>query len=162
MAHVGIHGRFSGKCRTRLWNRDMSAKITTPGPLLAFYSHFPLKTLPAVERHENHADVPTLWIQPPALSTSAWSVDCLAAQALLALLHKRVALRTDITLQGGVDGRLPTLQLPDGQLLPAHAIANWAGAPAEDDEVRAWMTLLRSTVRPALVRTCASYWSNRS
>ncbi|KZV92181.1 hypothetical protein EXIGLDRAFT_81593 [Exidia glandulosa HHB12029] len=129
----------------------MSAKISTPRRLAAFYSHFPLKTLPEVEGRRPSAATPTLWIQPAPSSPLSADVDCLAAQALLALLGKHVALRTDLTAQGAVDGRLPNLQLPDGQLLPAHAIANWAGAPAEVDEARAWVSLLRSSIRPALL-----------
>lgn len=127
----------------------MTSKISAPAPLVAFYAHFPLKTLPAVENHRSTTAEPTLWIQPSPSSTLSSDVDCLVAQALLALLGHRVALRTDITHEGSVDGHLPTLQLPDSQLLPAHAIPNWAGAPAEDDESQAWSALLRSAVRPA-------------
>ena len=132
----------------------MSSKLETPRLLQQFYAQFPLKTLPDVPLSSTHIAGPVLWIVPPRDANSPLSadVDCLAAQTLVALHGKRVALRTDISPEGGVNKKLPTLQDENDKLLGSASIANWVGAPLDQDEARAWLALLESSIRPALVR----------
>ncbi|KAH7104025.1 hypothetical protein BKA62DRAFT_35082 [Auriculariales sp. MPI-PUGE-AT-0066] len=134
-----------------------SVKITTPGLLQQFYAHFPLHTLPAVPPPPSTAphlskSGPTLWIAPPSTDPPlSAEVDSLAAQALVTFHGTRVALRTDILPTGGIDGKLPTVQLEDGQLLGAHSVENWLGEAQDADEAKAWLALLESAIRPALL-----------
>lgn len=105
---------------------------------------------------------------------------CLKWQAYLALRGlKDVSVLWSVAPSGGIDGRLPNLQVPmsgpgvdgDGELLAAHLIPTWVDGqvPGEErgsgndplegyrdeaarDESRAWVSLLEGTVHAALVR----------
>nr|GAT55506.1 predicted protein [Mycena chlorophos] len=77
----------------------------------------------------------------------------------------RLSIRSDIAPEGALDARLPNLQLPDGQLLPARLIPTWAEEMLDEpekslegykdqealDESRAWVSLLENDVHAALL-----------
>lgn len=124
---------------------------------------------------------PTLWIAPPRIANDLLSrdVECLKWQAYLALRGlKDVSVLWSVAPSGGIDGRLPNLQVPmsgpgvdgDGELLAAHLIPTWVDGqvPGEErgsgndplegyrdeaarDESRAWVSLLEGTVHAALL-----------
>ena len=148
---------------------------TVPSPFLKLFETFPLHTYPAIPPPSHlrcTPSVPTLWIHPPPEASDCLSADveCLKWQAYLALTHaaarqqQRIALRWDIPAEGALEGRLPNLHLPSGDLIPAHNIAAFEdGAlgeepenegyrgPQEKDESRAWVELLEGVVHAALV-----------
>ena len=124
----------------------MSSFIKVPSSIVAFNSHFPLKTNPSVlPIDKTKVTAPTLWIRPPR-PTSALSgdVECLKWQAYLALRGlKGIKMRWDIAPEGGLGGSLPNLHFPhserlnghvtvnpedleDGELLTAYSIPAWA------------------------------------
>jgi len=105
-------------------------------------------------------------------------VECLKWQAHIALRGlKGIAVRSDVSPEGAVGGRLPNLQLPskppgnmDGELLAAHTIPVWIdenmsaldeyeGYQSSEcrDESHAWVALLEGDVHAALVRSLAVY-----
>ncbi|KAL1660831.1 hypothetical protein GGF50DRAFT_105960 [Schizophyllum commune] len=148
---------------------------TLPSPFLKLFETFPLHTYPAIPPPSHlrcTPSVPTLWIHPPPEASDCLSADveCLKWQAYLALTHaaarqqQRIALRWDIPAEGALEGRLPNLHLPSGDLIPAHNIAAFEdGAlgeepenegyrgPQEKDESRAWVELLEGVVHAALI-----------
>lgn len=163
----------------------MSSIFTIPAPLKAFYAHFPLKTYdPIFSENDNTITRPTLWILPPRAPYAdveqlplSSDVECLKWQAFLALRGLTdIAVRWDVSPDGGIDGRLPNLHVPreetkddgGGELLAAHMIPGWVDARVEDgdmgplegyrdeatrDESHAWVSLLEGKVHAALVRT---------
>lgn len=169
----------------------MSSIFTIPAPLKAFYSHFPLKTWdPIYPEDANAIDRPTVWILPPRTSSSdlqplllSSDVECLKWQAFIALRGlSDVAVRWDVSPDGGIDGRLPNLHVPretspddgGGELLAAHMIPGWVDKIAGEvgplegykdkatkDESHAWVSLLEGKVHAALVKT-QSHWPKNS
>ena len=172
------------------------------------FSRFPLYTYPAILPPKSTSSAaaatrPTLWIHPPIPdiilpSTNLLSADvsCLKWQAFIALCANNItadgahpepvmAVRWDVDPEGGVDGVLPSLQLPpssDGDekasLLAAKDIPSWvrqarhradpAAAAGNDDlegyndpdardESRAWVSLLEGPVHAALVGLIHSF-----
>ncbi|KIJ69070.1 hypothetical protein HYDPIDRAFT_123123 [Hydnomerulius pinastri MD-312] len=159
----------------------MASALTLPAPLQKFFALFPLHTYPAVPVSVRFPLVkPTLWISPPrspiTLEQSTGSdllsadVECLKWQAYIALRGLTdIAVRWDISPEGGLDGRLPNLHAPatgddENQLLPAHNIPAWVdsrvAAPVDalegyrderaKDESHAWVSLLEGIVHAAL------------
>ncbi|KAF8891230.1 hypothetical protein BD779DRAFT_1468831 [Infundibulicybe gibba] len=162
--------------------------LTLPKPLQSLFSQFPLHTYPSIPPPSPTAappKTPTLLILPPRAPAGdtllSSDVECLKWQAYLALVattaghqtgprRTRIALRWDVHPDGAVDGRLPNLFLPQGELLPAHLIPAWVAerglappdASADEalegyanaaalDESRAWVALLEGCVHAALV-----------
>lgn len=143
-----------------------------PAPLLKFFALFPLHTFPPIENPYSHTVTqPTLWIHPPRdpkIGSLRSDVECLKWQAYLVLRGiTDFDLRWDVAAEAGADGRLPTLQLPENRLLPAHKLPGWADAiqnvTTNDDlegyidvetrdESCAWVVLLEGVVHSQLVR----------
>lgn len=151
-------------------------------PLLKFLNKFPLHTYPPITvAPRRPLQGPTLWIAPPR----AWSayqtanpdilstdVECLKWQTHLALRGlKNIALRWDISPDGGFDGRLPCLHVPavgdaSAELLAPRFIPRWVDGQTGSwndplngyrdrslkDESNAWISLLEGVVHTALVR----------
>lgn len=176
-----------------------SSTIPIPTIALSFFANFPLYTHPPIltESDRNHQNtnspsLATLWILPPKPdivlpSTNLLSedVECLKWQAYIALRFSHrtpaitntsesntnsVAVRWDVSEDGGVDGRLPALQTNERKLLAARAIPGWVdkilgqdssnsnplalegyNSEAARDESRAWVALLEGVVHTALV-----------
>ncbi|KIL00922.1 hypothetical protein PAXRUDRAFT_821124, partial [Paxillus rubicundulus Ve08.2h10] len=159
----------------------MASTLTLPAPVQRFFALFPLHTYPPVPVPVRFPLVkPTLWIAPPrssvhldpSLSSDLLSADveCLKWQAYIALRGlSDIAVRWDISPEGGLDGRLPNLHVPASgdsqtQLLPSHGIPAWVdgrvpgpvdaleGYKDEQarDESHAWVSLLEGTVHAAL------------
>ena len=150
----------------------MTSIFEIPRPLRTFFAYFPLRTYPSIPPpSKNAVSSPTLWIQPPRGSQEgnlSADVECLKWQAYLALRGlTNVAVRWDISTDGGIDGRLPNLHVPgkdDGQLLAAHNIPSWVDSvqgPDDalegfkdkfaKDESHSWIALLEGNVHAALV-----------
>jgi metaxin len=175
-----------------------SSIFSLPDPLRNFLSRFPLHTYPPISSpyHTSRVTQSTLWIHPPRSLLHIASkqaqhstedvlssdVECLKWQAYLALrnLSQRIAVRWDVSPDGGIDGRLPNLHVPidpdskgleagikddrEGDLLAAHLIPEWVDGKFGDvgplegyadetakDESRAWVALLEGNVHAALV-----------
>ncbi|KAG8904509.1 hypothetical protein FRB99_001642 [Tulasnella sp. 403] len=145
------------------------ALFAIPEPIRKVFARFPLHTHPPIcNPYTKKINRPTLWISPPhTFSQNKLSndVECLKWQAYLALRGLRdFDVRTDITPEAGVDGRLPSLQLPNGQLLGAQKIPTWADSLQQSqpdelegykdaqtrDESRAWFSLLEGDVHAEL------------
>ncbi|KAL0946763.1 hypothetical protein HGRIS_012938 [Hohenbuehelia grisea] len=158
-----------------------------PAPLRSFFVHFPLHTYdPILPKNKKQTTAPTLWIAPPRTGLDPDNTDllssdvkCLKWQAYLALRGVTgVQVRYDVAPDGGIDGRLPNLQVSlegrvaspeDGELLAAHLIPTWVdgwlerhgkkGADpleghldqAAKDESTAWVALLEGQIHAALV-----------
>jgi metaxin len=174
----------------------MASAISIPAPILSLFQKFPLHTYPPIltdsARRSNGASsssLATLLIHPPkpdivlpSTNLLSQDVESLKWQAYIALRlsHRRaaaetgvpadsvVSVRWDVAEEGGVDGRLPSLQTNDRKLLGARSIPEWAdkilGEDAADplegyvdenarDESRAWVSLLEGVVHAALVRS---------
>lgn len=134
-----------------------------------FYSHFPLYTYddtpsPSTSKPRH----PTLWIHPPTSASSYLSsdIECLKWQTYLVLREiPNIQLRWDIQPDGGVNGVLPSLHLPDSDLLGTDRIPSWADRVLGDnggelegytsaelrDESRAWVSLFEGVIHSALV-----------
>lgn len=141
--------------------------LALPAPLRRFFALFPLHTYPE-DRVSSRLTQPTLWILPPPPSSRlSGDVECLKVQAELALRGiKEISFRWDIHPDGGINGSLPCLLLPDGDLLGTKRILAWVDkvqqAPLDElegfqsseakDESHAWAALLEGIVRRALVR----------
>ncbi|KZO95884.1 hypothetical protein CALVIDRAFT_598931 [Calocera viscosa TUFC12733] len=141
---------------------------TTANPVLVpvqkFLARFPLYTYPAwpLPSTAPRTGLPTLWILPPNAGQAPLSsdVECLKWQAWLALRGVAVTLRWDVHPDGGVDGKLPTLHLPNNTLHAAHLIPSALSiaslphegyASAESElESKAFLALLESTLHKAL------------
>jgi len=154
----------------------MSSILTVPAPLQTLFAYFPLYTHPAISPPSRSASsTPTIWIRPPLSQTDLLSgdVECLKWQAYLALRGLTdVAVRWDVSPDGGIDGRLPNLHVPvvtgigAKTLLAPQDIPAWVDSvlgerndlegyqsQQEKDESLAWVALLEGNVRAALVRT---------
>src|SRR6266545_5959734 len=126
--------------------------FAVPSFIVAFNSHFPLKTNPSIiPLEKSKPTAPTLWIYPPRSTLHdppdtllSGDVECLKWQAYLALRGlKGIKVRWDISPEGSIDRSLPNLHLPiseslikneklrnsesadDGELLAAHSIPTW-------------------------------------
>lgn len=154
--------------------------------LAPFFRRFPLHTRPAVSRDSTVSTRPTLWIAPPTPdivvpSTNLLSADveCLKWQAYIALRDVRteLAVRWDIDPEGAVDGRLPTLFVPPGDVLGPRLIPGWVddvlGKAEQDafegyrdeaakDESRAWVAVLEGIVHVALVSLPSAFQNGRA
>lgn len=140
--------------------------MQVPAVVRRFYSYFPLysyeeETVKSAPAH------PTLWVAPPVTSPRlSGDIECLKWQTYLALRNvSAIRLRYDIRPDGGVGGVLPSLHLPNGDLLSAARIPGWAdtalNAPLDElegyaspklrDESRAWISLFESVVHSTLV-----------
>lgn len=143
------------------------ALMEVPAIVRRFYSFFPLRTYDdeAVKSSPAH---PTLWVAPSRSASSRLSgdIECLKWQTFLVLRGvPSVQLRYDIQPDGGVGGVLPSLHLPDGDLLSPARIPIWvdkiSNAPSDalegyaseklKDESRAWISLFEGVVHSALV-----------
>ncbi|KAI6028485.1 hypothetical protein F5J12DRAFT_889007 [Pisolithus orientalis] len=151
----------------------MASALTLPAPLKKAFSLFPLQTYPPVSFSVRFPLVkPTLWIAPPRKSSASLlstDVECLKWQAFIAIRGLvDIAVRWDISPEGALGGRLPTLHVPnagsEGHLLPAEDIPSWvdnqstSGVDTLDgykderakDESHAWVSLLEGVVHAAL------------
>lgn len=161
----------------------MASVFSLPEPLQRFLSKFPLHTYPPVPViSKRPLQKPTLWIAPPqttAIDQTSNSdilstdVECLKWQAYIALRGvTNIAVRWDISPEGGIDGRLPCLQTPafgdaSSELLAPRSIPGWVDGQVGGgndslngysdemlkDESHAWVSLLEGVVHAALVRT---------
>ncbi|KAG1756408.1 uncharacterized protein EDB91DRAFT_1241480 [Suillus paluster] len=158
----------------------MASTFSLPEPLQRFLSKFPLHTYPPIEvTAKNPLQRPTLWIAPPrttAIDQNTNSdilsadVECLKWQAYIALRGlTNVAVRWDISPEGGIDGRLPCLHTPafdaKDELLAPRGIPGWVDGRVHggndplngykdgslQDESHAWVSLLEGVVHAALV-----------
>lgn len=134
-----------------------------------FNSHFPLYTYDdAHSPNTSTPSYPTLWIHPPTSSSSHLSsdIECLKWQTYLILREiPNIQLRWDIRPDGGVNGVLPSLHTPNGDLLGTERIPGWAdqllgdnggelegyGSMELRDESRAWVSLFEGVIHSALV-----------
>ncbi|OAX42009.1 hypothetical protein K503DRAFT_711481 [Rhizopogon vinicolor AM-OR11-026] len=147
-------------------------------PFLKFLNKFPLYTYPAITVPQCHSQGPTLWIAPPRASDDqttnsgilSTDVECLKWQAYIALRGLTdIAVRWDISPEGGIDGRLPCLHVPaigdiSLELLAPRAISRWVDGRTGNwndqlngyrdsslkDESTAWVSLLEGVVHTAL------------
>ncbi|OJA18777.1 hypothetical protein AZE42_01631 [Rhizopogon vesiculosus] len=148
-------------------------------PFLKFLNKFPLYTYPAITVTQSHSQGPTLWIAPPRASADdqttnsgilSTDVECLKWQAYIALRGLTdIAVRWDISPEGGIDGRLPCLHVPaigdtSLELLAPRAISRWVDGrtggwndqlngyrdSSLKDESTAWVSLLEGVVHTAL------------
>jgi hypothetical protein len=120
----------------------MPSFFAVPSSVVAFNSHFPLKTNPPViPIGKTRVTAPTLWILPPQpTSLLSGDVECLKWQAYLALRGlKGIKVRWDISPEGSAGKSLPNLHVPhsegegsnqsegadDGALLAASSILAW-------------------------------------
>jgi len=148
--------------------------IPIPVAVHKFFAKFPLHSYPDVplppkQVSEDASPHSSLWIAPPKGTTSgsvlSSDVECLKWQAYIALRGvKDVRVRWDVTPDGSVDGRLPSLQTADRKVLGARMIPGWVDdeLQTEDgafegykdagskDESRAWVALLEGIVHTAL------------
>lgn len=166
--------------------------MEVPKPLQRFFALFPLKEYPAVSPHSypsaTEKQGATLWIVPGAPSASAQAnekgpssssllsrdPECLKWQAYIALRGlQSVRVRTDVDVQGALEGRLPNLHVKGKELLPAVRIPSWVDRElgedslkdelegyrdvASRDESRAWIGLLEGEVHAALVGPCVFF-----
>lgn len=155
----------------------MASVFSLPEPLQRFLSKFPLHTYPPIPvTSRRPLQKPTLWIAPPAVDPTSNSdilstdVECLKWQAYIALRGlTNIAVRWDISPEGGIDGRLPCLHTPafgdaGSELLAPRSIPGWVdgrvggrndplnGYSDETlkDESHAWVSLLEGVVHAAL------------
>lgn len=155
----------------------MASVFSLPEPLQRFLSKFPLHTYPPVPVISKcPLQKPTLWIAPPrttAIDQTSDSdilstdVECLKWQAYIALRGvNNIAVRWDISPEGGIDGRLPCLHTPDAssELLAPRSIPGWVDSQVGGgndslngysdemlkDESHAWVSLLEGVVHAAL------------
>ncbi|KAG1770385.1 hypothetical protein EV702DRAFT_1139236 [Suillus placidus] len=155
----------------------MASFFSLPEPLQRFLSKFPLHTYPPIPvTSRRPLQKPTLWIAPPAVDQTSNSdilstdVECLKWQAYIALRGlTNIAVRWDISPEGGIDGRLPCLHTPalgdaSSELLAPRSIPGWVdgrvgggndplnGYSDETlkDESHAWVSLLEGVVHAAL------------
>ncbi|KZT09728.1 uncharacterized protein LAESUDRAFT_646931 [Laetiporus sulphureus 93-53] len=149
--------------------------LSLPKPLRHFFALFPLYTHASVPSPYTAQPVtaPTLWIHAPRDETSdllSSDVECLKWQAYLALRGlSQVYVRSDVSQDGALEGRLPNLHVPakdgdpGGELLAAHLISEWVDKQkgglgelegyvdeAARDESRSWFSLLEGNVHAAL------------
>ncbi|KAF9518222.1 hypothetical protein BS47DRAFT_1371092 [Hydnum rufescens UP504] len=147
-----------------------------PAPLRKLFALFPLHVYPGQSVTSRPAS-PTLWIHSPNLSTSprlSRDVECLKWQAYLALRGiTNISLRWDISPDGGINGALPALHLPTGDLLGPTRIPAWVDSvlrsPLDElegyrdeqsrDESRAWIALLEGVVHNALAVSIPHHFS---
>ncbi|KAL0565865.1 hypothetical protein V5O48_016153 [Marasmius crinis-equi] len=130
-----------------------------PQPLSSLFAHFPLHTWPPILAgpEKKQLAAPTIWVHPSSDIDSpllSGDVECLKWQAYLALRGlKNIQVRTDISAQGAIDGRLPNLHvaLPETpeksdpptrlvmdnstHLLAAHNIPGWVDAQLNQDSL---------------------------
>jgi hypothetical protein len=149
--------------------------MSLPPPLLKFFACFPLHTWPAVQQPTTNTQ-PTLWVHPQCTHVLSADVQSLQSQAYIALRGlTHIAIRSDVSQQGAIDGKLPNLHLPGPgqQLLPSHRIPEWVDGvvnlpnhPFQGykdqntmDESKAWLSLMQGTVHAALVRSPLFYFS---
>lgn len=156
---------------------DRYPLLSVPQPLVKLFSYFPLKTYPPSKSEKIPIVSPRLWIHPPPPSIPGQEsvlsadIECLKWQAHIALRGLlNISVRWNISQDGALDGRLPNLQIPsgdvdgDGELLAAHSIPTWidenVGALDDlegykdiesRDESHAWIALLEGDVHAALV-----------
>ncbi|KLO10564.1 hypothetical protein SCHPADRAFT_942775 [Schizopora paradoxa] len=148
----------------------MASTIPIPVAVHRFFAKFPLHIYPdSPLPQKNEVQRPSLWIAPPKSTVSgsvlSSDVECLKWQAYIALRGvKDLSVRWDVTPDGSVDGRLPSLQTADRKVLGARMIPGWVDdeLQAEDDafegykdatskdESRAWVALLEGIVHTAL------------
>ncbi|KAG2157462.1 hypothetical protein DEU56DRAFT_21666 [Suillus clintonianus] len=158
----------------------MASVFSLPEPLQRFLSKFPLHSYPPIPVISGRPlQNPTLWIAPPRTTTVdqttdsnilSADVECLKWQAYLALRKAtNIAIRWDISPEGGIDGRLPCLHTPTfwdnkNELLAPRHIPGWVdglfgggndplnGYKDETlkDESHAWVSLLEGVVHAAL------------
>ncbi|OCB84135.1 hypothetical protein A7U60_g8809 [Sanghuangporus baumii] len=154
----------------------MASTSTIPVPAVVhkFFSKFPLYTYPQDESASIQSAArqtrPTLWIAPPRFRTDVLSADveCLKWQAYIALRGvKNIGVEWDVSPEGAVDGRLPSLVVYERgklEVMGSRMIPGWVDGllqveedafegykdAAAKDESRAWVTLLEGTVESAL------------
>ncbi|KAG2077937.1 hypothetical protein BDR04DRAFT_1087613 [Suillus decipiens] len=158
----------------------MASVFSLPEPLQRFLSKFPLHTYPPIPVTSiRPLQKPTLWIAPPRTTavdqTSnsdilSTDVECLKWQAYIALRGlTSVAVRWDISPEGGIDGRLPCLHIPafggaNSELLAPRSIPGWVDGQVGGgndpfngysdetlkNESHAWVSLLEGVVHAAL------------
>ncbi|KAG2061590.1 hypothetical protein BDR06DRAFT_947068 [Suillus hirtellus] len=158
----------------------MASVLSLPEPLQRFLSKFPLHTYSPIQVISRcPSQKPTLWIAPPrttavdqAFNSDILSTDveCLKWQAYIALRGlTNIAVRWDISPEGGIDGRLPCLHTPvfgdvSSELLAPRSIPGWVNGQVgggDDplngysdellkDESHAWVSLLEGVVHAAL------------
>lgn len=158
----------------------MAFVFSLPEPLQRFLSKFPLHSYPPVPiTSRRPLQKPTLWIAPPrttAIDQTSNSdilstdVECLKWQAYIALRGvTNIAVRCDISPEGGIDGRLPCLHTPafgdaSSELLAPRSIPGWVDGQVDGgndplngysdemlkDESHAWVSLLEGVVHAAL------------
>lgn len=159
-----------------------TSTIPIPAAVQKFFAAFPLYTYPS-EQVVHTSNLPkesraSLWIAPPRYVASdnlSSDVECLKWQAYIALRGvKDVHVRWDMSPDGAVEGRLPSLLTFDGEggkpeVLGARAIPAWVDGvlnveedafegyvdTAAKDESRAWVALLEGVVHSALVSSLA-------
>ncbi|KAL5490169.1 hypothetical protein ACEPAI_5002 [Sanghuangporus weigelae] len=151
-----------------------TSTIPVPAAVHRFFSKFPIYTYPQDEsvslQSATRQTRPTLWIAPPRSRTDVLSADveCLKWQAYIALRGvKNIGVRWDVSPEGAVDGRLPSLVVQEGaklEVLGSRMIPGWVDGSLQveedafegyidataKDESRAWVALLEGTVESAL------------
>ncbi|KAF9265544.1 hypothetical protein L218DRAFT_145346 [Marasmius fiardii PR-910] len=105
-----------------------------PQPLSSLFANFPLHTWPPIYPPLRvHLTSPTIWINPssdPDSPLLSGDVECLKWQAYLALRGlDNFQVRTDISPEGAIDGRLPNLHV----LLPEKSEVRVEGVVAVDN-----------------------------
>ncbi|KAG2365714.1 hypothetical protein BDR07DRAFT_1470320 [Suillus spraguei] len=142
----------------------MASVFSLPEPLQRFLSKFPLHTYPPIPVTSiRPLQKPTLWIAPPrttAVDQTSISdilstdVECLKWQAYIALRGlTSIAVRWDISPEGGIDGRLPCLHTPafgDANIGGGNDPFNGYGDETLKNESHAWVALLEGVVHAAL------------
>ena len=141
-----MRGKRRARDQTRRALSFPMSIFAVPSFIVAFNSHFPLKTNPPIlPLKKSKLTAPTLWIHPPRSTAPdtllSGDVESLKWQAYLALRGlKGIKVRWDISPEGSIDRSLPNLHRPvsesseklrnsegvdDGELLAAHSIPTW-------------------------------------
>ncbi|KAI5476296.1 Glutathione S-transferase, C-terminal-like domain protein [Pseudohyphozyma bogoriensis] len=143
------------------------ASIPFPPFFSALATRFPLHTF-ASPSYPSTPSSPTLWLLLPSSSTTHESLDplSLTAQTYARFLEHSVDVRWLANPAGAVDGQLPSLHLPNGELLGRDEVLNWLKSPwnalgalgekekddtAPDASHLAFTALVHTTLLPAVL-----------
>lgn len=144
--------------------------IPIPPLVATVFAHFPLVTYPSPDLLSTSApSAPTLWLlgPPPSPTSSSESLDptCREAQAFARFNDVKVEVRWLSTPAGAVEGILPSLHLPSGDLLSSSEVEAWLANPStslsppppelsepeKDPTHQAYSALLSTTLLPAVL-----------
>ena len=140
--------------------------IPIPPLVATLFAHFPLVTYPSSTLLTTPApSSPTLWLLgPPPSSSESLDPTCREAQAFARFRDVKFEVRWLASAAGAVDGVLPSLHLPNGELLAATEVGTWIASHStsvsplkpvaeteKDPTHQAYSALLSTTLLPAVL-----------